>query len=812
METLACSLPPAVELRCCRHCSSALPSRSASEFCCQGCETVFSLLQASGLSRYYSILERTGQKARAVEDQPSSSPREYQWLDRPEIRAEYETSGQMFFYLEGVHCAACVWLVEKLPQWVPGVESARLDLGNAVVSVRLAAHGRYSAAAEGLLQIGYRPHPVRAQEASEHSRLEERRLLTQLGVAAGCAGNIMLLAIAGYAGADGLFATSFSALSFILSLPVMTYSAAPFYRSAWIALRARQLSIDVPVVLGLLTSFFVSVWNLAHGDGRIYFDSITALVFLLLASRYLLKRIQRSALSASSLAHFLMPAFARRILPDGTREEISLSALRVDDRVEVYSGEIFPADGVVLEGRSEMNLSVLTGESVPKAISVGSSVFGGALNVGSSLRVGVTHAGNDARVGRILESLRLSANARARIDRFSDRISRGFIAATLVLLPLVFLGNSRSGWDEAFQRALALALVTCPCAFALATPLTFASVLAKLGRAGILIKSSETLERLAEIQNVFFDKTGTLTRGRFEVLEWKLLQEGRSIEQIAALIVALEKGSRHPLAEALRDFFTPLARGASPMALAFHRERLGSGVEAEYDGRKFRIGSALQADQADVLKSSATQQELVTRLVLFENEKPLAVMSLGDQMRPEAHRVIQQIRDQGLVVRLISGDSPLAVAHAAESLQIPRENLRAEVSPEDKAEALSKTPSSMMVGDGVNDALALTSASVGIAVRGGLEASVRASDVYLSRRGISQIPQLVIMGRETLRIIKRNFLISLIYNLVAAVAAVSGMITPLLAAVLMPMSAFAVFTSAILGTSRLRRALQEVSR
>jgi P-type E1-E2 ATPase len=248
------------------------------------------------------------------------------------------------------------------------------------------------------------------------------------------------------------------------------------------------------------------------------------------------------------------------------------------------------------------------------------------------------------------------------------------------------------------------------------------------------------------------------------------------------------------------------------MALAFHRERLGSGVEAEYDGRKFRIGSALQADQADVLKSSATQQELVTRLVLFENEKPLAVMSLGDQMRPEAHRVIQQIRDQGLVVRLISGDSPLAVAHAAESLQIPRENLRAEVSPEDKAEALSKTPSSMMVGDGVNDALALTSASVGIAVRGGLEASVRASDVYLSRRGISQIPQLVIMGRETLRIIKRNFLISLIYNLVAAVAAVSGMITPLLAAVLMPMSAFAVFTSAILGTSRLRRALQEVSR
>jgi Cu2+-exporting ATPase/Cu+-exporting ATPase len=760
------------------------------------------VLQSTGLSRYYSILEKTGEKARPV-GAVESAGAAFRWLDQADARAEYETPQGMRFYLEGVHCAACVWLVEKLPQLVPEIASVRLDLGSGVATVKIQENGSYAAAAEGLLRVGYLPHAIRAREAGEFSQKEDRRLLMQLGVAAAAAGNIMLLAISLYAGADGAFARQFSWVSFGLSIPVMFYSALPFYQSAWKAIRARQLSIDVPVALGLQVSFWVSVANLFRGDERIYFDSVTTLIFLLLSSRYLLRRVQRRALNASSLAHFLMPAEARRQLEDGSFETIALSELRTGDVVEVLPGDLLPADGVVISGTGSVNCALLTGEAIPEKVGPGSEVFGGTQNSSSPLQLRITSSGGESRVGRIIESMQASLDSRPPIVTFSDQVSRGFIAVTLVLVPLVFLGALQSGWHEALQRALALALVTCPCAFALATPLSFASALAKAARAGILIKGAEVLERLSRVEHAFFDKTGTLTEGRFVVLDWKLHREPAA--PIASLVFALESSSRHPIARALREHFSAEAAALPPLTIEGIEERAGRGISGLLHGRRYFIGAARNA--------SALEHEgkAVTSVSLYENDIEMGTATLGDPIRTDAPEIMSQIRRLGVDPRILSGDSEEAVRAVARALEIRDVDSTSRATPEQKQAALEQAPRSLMIGDGANDAIALASASVGVAVHGGLEASIRASDIYLSRPGLRQIPLLVIIGRETLRTVKRNFAISLGYNAVTATAAILGKINPLFAAILMPISAFFVIISATIGTKKLREALKEAS-
>ncbi len=815
MSSQACNLPLATAPSVCRHCSRPIPLRSRSAFCCQGCETVFGLIQGAGLGRYYSILEGTGDHAPTGAAVPLSS--HYDWLDHPDTRRDYETAEGIRFYLEGVHCAACVWLVEKLPQLVEGILSARLDLGSAVVTVQSAPEGHYAAAALQLERLGYRPHPVRQSESDELARKEDRTLLIRLGIAAAAAGNIMLLSVALYAGADGEFAKWFSWISFLLSIPVLFYSAAPFYHSSLGSLRSRQLSIDVPVALGLQVTFWVSTINLFRGDARIYFDSVTTLVFLLLSTRYLLRRVQRTSLSASSLAHFLMPATARRRLADGDYETVSLESLELGDAVEVLPGDLFPADGVVLQGSGRIHRALLTGESRPESVAAGAEVFGGTQNLESPLIVQVTATGQSSRVGAILQSMQASLQSRAPIVAFSDRVSQGFIAATLILIPLVFFGNGifsdESGWSGALQRALALALVTCPCAFALATPLSFASTLGKAARAGILIKGADVLERLSRVRKVCFDKTGTLTEGRFQVLDWKFLPEKTVLtdEEAATLIVAIEKHSRHPIARALCEHFQhPLCppEDAKGFTVTKTEERAGIGISARYRDRQYSLRAAR--------RDGATEQDeaLTTRVALFEEDREIGVVTLGDRLRPEASQANRQLAELNVETHLLSGDSAAAVGAVARVVGIPESRARHQLSPEGKKEYLkaqSKQDEVMMVGDGANDAPALASASVGVAIHGGLEASIRASDVYLSRPGLLQAPRLIIIGRETLRVVKRNFAVSLAYNAIAASAAILGKIDPLLAAVLMPASALAVIASASIGTRRLRDALREVT-
>jgi heavy metal translocating P-type ATPase len=795
-------------MKLCLHCGSAVSDRARGDYCCTGCQTVHELLTQSGLDRYYSILKKTGEKALPVST-GSDRQNSYTWLDQTDIIRDYQTPAGVRFYLEGVHCAACVWLVEKLPQLVPGITHAKLDLSSAVVTVQIDPNSpaQFSQAAQALHRIGYRPHPIRASEAEELQKKEDRKLLTQLGIAAAASGNIMLLAISLYAGADGAFARQFSWISFFLSIPVLFYSAQPFYRSSWSAFRSKQLSIDVPVALGLQVSFWVSVINLFQGNDHIYFDSVTALVFLLLSSRYLLRRVQRTSLNAANLAHFLMPATARRLDLHGHATEVSLAEVHLGDQVEVLPHDLIPADGTVLHGMGRVNQSLITGESRLEKISPGSEVLAGTQNGDTRLVIQITRSGRASRVGQILESMETTLKSRAPIEAFSDRVSRVFIAITLLLLPLVFWGGYEEGWQEGLDRALAVALVTCPCAFALATPLSFASVLGKAAKSGILIKGAEILERLGHIEKVFFDKTGTLTEGKFQVLHWEELVPMNGM--VSPLVLALESQSRHPIARALRDHFQNQPVTEAKVQLQELEEIPAQGVQATWNGKRYHIGAL----QGDAHASNAFSDSRVFTLVgLYEDEQLLARFTLGDPVRSDAKDTLREVRNLGIQIHLLSGDSREAVQQLANTLEIPDSAAHSKMSPEGKKEILANHQNALMVGDGANDAVALATASVGIALQGGLEASIRASDIYLSRPGIRQIPALILIGKETLKVVKRNFAVSLGYNFITATAAALGKIDPLFAAVLMPLSSFAVFVSAKVGTRRMNEALREVAR
>ncbi|MCC7441537.1 MAG: cadmium-translocating P-type ATPase [Bdellovibrionales bacterium] len=757
------------------------------DFCCAGCSAVHALLKARGLESFYSLRGSTGRGRLGL---PAALPSErFSYLDDPEFLRDYaDPDGRgMRLYLEGTHCAACVWLTEKLPEFVPGVERLRLDLSTGVARLRLGPAGKFSEAAEELQRLGYRPHPVRVDESEALRVREERAHLIRLGVSAMASGNIMLLAIALYAGVDGGLQRYFRWLSLALYLPVLLYSAQPFFRTAWAALRRRQASIDVPIVLGILIGTVASLVNLVLGSSHIYFDSLSAIVFLLLATRYLLRRVNQSAFRAARLMHFMAPSRAR-VSRGGQWVDCPTDAVQVGDLIQVLPGECFPVDGVVAAGATSLNRALLTGESLPVAVCRGAIVEAGTWNLSSPVEVEVRSRGASTRLGGILAAMEKGLTERAPIVAYADRVGRAFVVAVSVLSVVGFFVGLQYGWNEAVNRALAVAIIVCPCTFALATPLAMSLAIGKAARNGVLVKGAEVIERLGRARTVFLDKTGTLTEGELEVTNY----ETERPEDLEAL-VALESLSVHPVALAIRRRFE---RSQAPGA----RPRVAEFAEIPGWGIRGRVGGAFYEVRAIGGEGGET------RVGVFRDGCLVGRVALSDRMRPDAREALDGLRALGLDAWILSGDSLGPVDRVARHLGLAPERARARTSPEGKSELVKSVPESLMVGDGANDAVALASASVGIAVRGGMEVSLRAAGAYSSRPGLMPVLGLVRLSRETLRVIRRNLVFAVLYNVVGVTWALSGGLSPLAAAILMPASALTVFLSTMAGTRALRRA------
>jgi Cu2+-exporting ATPase len=794
-----------------------------------------------------------GLYARTLEGKPireASAPQgeqAYAHFDDPAFHKLYLREAQggslvsIDLYLEGIHCAACIWLLEKLPSLMQGIVEARVDFRRSALHLLFdPKQASLSSIALLIDRLGYPPHPYRDLYKSSHQQQEDRRILIRIALTGAIAGNVMLLAFALYSSLfsemEATYQHLFRYLSLILTIPSMIWGGSVFFRSAIGAIRARSLHIDQPIALGLAAGFAWSAFNTLRGTGEIYFDSVTALIFLLLVGRWLQRRQQRFASQATELLYSLSPSHATRIDAQGQRQQVAVEALQEGDLVEIRAGESFPADGIVSQGRSQIDTSLLTGESRPITIEEGEEVFAGTLNLGAALRVKIARAGSESRLGQILQQVEEASQKRAPIVQLADRMAGRFVVAVMVLAVFTALLWAYLDPSKALEHAVALLIICCPCALALATPLAIGVSIGRAAKQGILIKGGSLLEALASPGQIWLDKTGTLTEGRYRLLGWYGTLEiptaakspqtqendtpSASFENaplpqrdhqalpardeqaqpsLPALVQALEMQIAHPIARTLA------AALPSVPDITFDavEHRVGEGLSARYEGKELsllspsayirRYGALHSAHQEQL--DTITQDGLTPVLIALDG-RLTAIAALGDPLRLDAAPVLRALEADGWKIGILSGDHPHVVAAVAQKLKLDPAHCHGGLSPEDKLHFVtsSTTQPVVMIGDGVNDAAALSAATVGIGVHGGAEACLAIADIYLARPGLLPLQETIQGAQRTLKTIRRNLAFSLSYNLLGATLAVAGLIGPLAAAILMPLSSLTVVT------------------
>ena len=796
----------------CTHCGIVVPpgivvAGAERQFCCTACRTAYDILNANGLGAFYTFSEKRGEAVKP-------SGRSYDEFDHPAFAELYvrPVEGGMAtteLYLEGVHCASCVWLVERVPLLVSGVARAELDVRRSVARVTWMPDAvALSTVARALDKLGYAPHPFRGGVRAELRKQEDRGMLMRIGVAGAIAINVMLAALALYSGEFHTMELPYERLfrwvSLVLTVPALLGPGRVFFTGAYAALRTRSLHMDLPIAIALAAGAMRGVVNTLTESGPIYFDGVCVLVFLLLTGRFLQVRGQRAATDAAELLYSLTPSTARVRDADGVERELPAMALLPGMAVLVRAGESFPADGTIAEGSSTVNAALLTGESRPTSIHAGDAVFAGTLNVSAPVVVHVDEAGESSRLARLLRDVETSAGRRAPVVAFANRIAGVFVAVALALAAATFLLWLPRDASAAWDNAIALLVVTCPCALALATPLAVTVAIGRAARAGIYIKGGDALELLAKPGILVLDKTGTITEGRTALVAWHGSPCARSA------VLALEGGSSHPIADGFRRAWP----GMDPPAATHLDHVTGGGILGVVNGHHVVVGSPAfvraRATGADAMLARLEDPTLTPVLVAMDGAV-VAVAGMGDRVRADAAASIAALRARGWDVRMCSGDDA-RVAHAvAARLGLAPEHVQGAATPEGKLATvqalLARTRDAhgqaarpvVMVGDGVNDAAAIAAADVGIGVHGGAEACLATADVYLTTPGLAPLVMIADGAARTMRVIRRNMLWALAYNVVGVSLAVMGVISPLIAAVMMPASSLTVVLASWLG-------------
>lgn len=796
----------------CTHCGLPVPpgliqQATAEQFCCHGCRSAYTLIRQCGLDTYYRL--RDNDTSAAAAGQKTSGYDEYDSdaFERRYVATNSDGTRSIDLTLEGVHCAACVWLIEKLPRIVTGVVDARLSLREARVRVTWdPAAVRLSSIACNLATLGYAPHPGRDVTKRQVVRQEERKQLIRIGVAGALAGNVMLLAFALYAGMFSGIEREFSELfrwaSMGLGVLALAWPGRVFFRGAWAALRTRSPHLDLPIALALGIGGMAGTANVILGRGEIYFDSLSVLVFLLLVGRFIQFRQQRRADAAVDLLLSLTPTSCRR-LRDGRVEQVPIEAVEAGDELEVYADELLPADGVIVSGSAWVSASLITGESEPVPIGVGDAVYAGSQLKGSAARVRVAAFGESSRVGRLMSLVQQGIAEKPAIVALTDRVAGWFVVIVSLLALAVFAGWSVVGIGPAVDHTVALLIVACPCALGLATPLTLAVAIGRAARRDILIKSGAAIDRLARPGRIMLDKTGTLTHGHMDVRDW----QGDTTLQ--PLVAAIQRQSTHPIGRAIAEQYGQVELPADQRAQLGPAHVFSRGIAAPTHRGEILVGSELFILQQGGMVCSRFHdladriaQSACTPVLIAEDGRVVAVASVGDAVHAGAERALRQLEIWGWEIGMITGDKRAVAEQVAKVVGLSTNVIQSEVTPEQKLDAtrnrLDDRPV-VMVGDGVNDAAALAAADVGIAVSGGAEASLAAADIYLGRPGLDALVEVIRSARRTRRVIRRNLAVSLGYNTLAVSLAAAGLINPLLAAVLMPLSSVTVLALAMSG-------------
>lgn len=800
----------------CYHCGVPVPpgidiavgiNGARQPMCCKGCEAVAQAIVNGGLSSYYDF--RTARAPTAREIVPDFLRRAAVY-DHPDIqksfvRREDEYVREAALILEGITCPACVWLNEQQLLRLPGVLAVNVNY--ATRRARVTWDTRcilLSDILRAVSRIGYLARPFDPERYQQQLENDRRRLLRRFGVAGILGMQVMTISVALYVGAwsdaEFEFRRFLYWVSLLLTLPVLFYSAQPFFRSAWRDLKHFRAGMDVPVSLGIGAAFLASVWTSATGEGVVYYDSVCMFVFFLLTGRYFELAAHKRATEASETLVQTTPAMATRLVPDGehtTEETVPVVELRPGDRIRIRPGEQIPADSVVLEGRSSVDESLLTGESLPVAKTPGQALIGGAINIESPLTARVEKTGPDTILSTILRLLDRAAAEKPRLALLADRIAAGFVAAVLLLAGLVALYWWQHDPTLWLPATIAVLVVTCPCALALATPTAMTAATDRLTRVGLLVTRGHALETLARVTHFIFDKTGTLTRGRLRLLETRTFSELTEAECLG-LASALERQSEHPIARAL------LAANPTAPAATEVINTPGAGIRGRINGQLFFLGAPAYIEELTGLTADAGILEELRchgdTVVLFAVRAALyAAFVFGDELRPGASELIAELKRQGKIVMLLTGDHETAARRVVEKLAI--DNLAWDLRPGDKLERIKALQQQgavvAMVGDGVNDAPVLAAAQVSIAMGGGTAVAVANADMILLSQNLPHLAEGMAVARHTLAIIRQNFAWAAVYNLLAIPAAATGYLTPWMAALGMSASSLLVVANAL---------------
>jgi len=800
----------------CYHCGAVNPRHrrwqdtvngAARDFCCAGCLAVARTIDAAGLAGFYATRVQAPLTPDAVDDDEWS-----RWDEAAAVAGLVRDMGlqrrEAALLLEGVTCGACVWLIESWLTRQPGVREASVNLANRRARVVWdPGETRFSSVLRAVAAIGYRAYPYDPARREALAKLERRALLLRMAVALLCMMQVMMFAIPTYLTSEGVAPEQQRLLdwaSFVLTLPALFYSAAPFFRGAWRGIARRHPGMDVPVALGIVAAFAASAWATFTGRGTVYYDSVTMFIALLLVARFIELVARQKAGAAIEDVARARPAVAERAggwpHSDAT-ETVAAAALATGDVVLVRPGAVIPADGEILEGRSHVDEAMLTGESMPALRAPGDEVLAGGVNRDSPLMVAVRAAGEATRLAAVLRLVERTASERPAVARLADRVANGFVVALLLLA----LGTALVWWQIDPARALpvtmALLVVSCPCALSLATPAALAAAAGALARVQVVFARSDALETLGRVTHLVLDKTGTLTEGRLRLVACETVGT-RTRAETLALAAALEARSEHPLAAALRD--ADLASDLAPVVQNLQQQS-GEGVEAVCDGVRVRVG------RPDFVAARSGPMPAALRTFCEHTDNAGAVVALGDEhgwhamfgfadtLRAGAPRLIADLATLGITPVLLSGDRMTSVAHVAQTLAIA--DARGDLRPEDKRDAVAALQASgaivAMMGDGINDAPALALAQVSLSLGTATPLAQHTADVVILSDRVEEAATALRVARRTLAVIRQNLAWATIYNAIAIPAAAFGFVTPLVAAAGMSASSLVVVANAL---------------
>ena len=807
----------------CDHCLVVFPEREAVRegesgaekvFCCAGCRGIYRLIREEGLFAFYAA-RHWGEAGLPA---PPDAAVEVEAF-RPALRALDDGLSELDVYVEGIRCASCVWLNERILSRTPGVRYARVNYATHRARIRFdPATTRLEAVLSRIRAAGYLPKPYGETEGQAAQRRETRDLLVRLGTAGFLSSQLMVFSIALYAGYfQGIESSTRRLLEWValgLTLPVYFYAGEPFLRNTMRGFAHRRLNMDALIALGAGSALAYSAWQMWRG-GEVYFDTAAMIVTLVLVGRYVEAAAKGRASEAVARLAALQPREARRMEPgpDGAprARRVAVSELRPGDRVEVIPGERVPADGVVRGGSSEVDESLVTGESHPVRKEPGSAAIGGTVNLHGSFVLEVARTGAETVLAGIVRAVETAQSERPRIQAVADRVVGVFVPGILVAAAGTAAWHLFRGVPAAtaLMTGVSVLVIACPCALGLATPLAVLLATGVASARGLLVKGGDVFEAASRVGDVLLDKTGTVTRGRPALREVVPL-DGSTPEEALRLAAAVERLSEHSLGRAVAEGARALP-GTLPEARGF-RAHPGRGVEAEVGGERVRVGSrpflraasvAIEAGAEERARAFEEAGDTVAFLAVGERARALLVVS--DLLRPEAEGVLAELRGLRLHPMLLSGDNRRTTAAVAARLGISEAS--GELTPLEKRERVASLQREgrrvLAVGDGVNDAPALTQADVGVAMSRGTDVTMESAAAVLVRDDLRLLPDLVALSRRTYRIIRQNLFWAFFYNVVAIPLAMAGALHPIVAAG--AMAASSVF---VVGNSlRIRRAL-----